>query len=85
MGYVPPQIILPVVASTLKFDVVALARDFTEDWLTKIRGRQFGRRDRGREDYRVYSLRILGRLGAWEYAREFMRYEEELIEEVKQV
>ena len=30
-----PQVILPIVASTLKFDVVALARDFTEDCLAR--------------------------------------------------
>ena len=41
-------------------------------------GRQSGGRDCVREDDRIYSLHVLARLGAWEDAREFMRYEQEL-------
>ena len=85
-GSVPPQVIQHIVASALKFDVVTLAREFIEDWLTK-RGQ-----DASMEATTVYvriievnSLHILTRLGAWEDAREFMRYKEELREEVKQV
>ena len=85
-GYVPPQVILLLAVSALKFDVVTLAREFIEDWLTK-RGQDASLEDATAYEkiIEVYSLHILARLGAWEDAREFMRYEEELPEEVKQV
>ena len=85
-GYVFTPLTLLLVVSTVKFDVVTLAREFIEDWLTK-RGQ-----DASMEATTVYVriievnfLHILTRLGAWEDAREFMRYKEELREEVKQV
>jgi len=85
-GYVPPQVILLLALSALKFDVVTLAREFIEDWLTK-RGQEDGLEDAAAYEkiIEVYSLHILARLGAWEDATEFIRYEEELPEEVRQV
>lgn len=85
-GYVPPQVILVLAVSALKFDVVTLAREFIEDWLTK-RGLDPSLEDATAYEkiIEVYFLHVLARLGAWEDAREFMRYEEELPEKVKQV
>lgn len=86
VGYVPPQVILLLAVSALKFDVVTLAREFIEDWLTK-RGQDASLEDATAYEkiIEVYSLHVLARLDAWEDAREFMRYEEELSQEVKQV
>jgi hypothetical protein len=85
-GYVPPQVILLLAVSALKFDATTLAREIIEDWLTK-RGQDDGLEDAAAYEkiIEVYAFHVLARLGAWEDAREFMRYEEELPEEVKQV
>lgn len=85
-GYVPPQVILLLAVSALKFGVVTLAREIIEDWLAK-RGQDDSLEDALAYEkiMEVYSLHVLARLGAWEDAREFMRYEGELPEEVQQV
>ena len=85
-GYVPPQVILLLAVSALKFDVITLAREIIEDWLTK-RGLDEGLEDAAAYEkiIEVYSLHVLARLGAWEDAREFMRHEGELPQEAKQV
>ena len=85
-GYVPPQVILLLAVSALKFDVTSLAREIIEDWLTK-RSQDDGLEDAGAYEkiIEVYCLHVLARLSAWEDAREFMRYEGELPPEAKQV
>jgi hypothetical protein len=57
--------------------VITLAREFIEDWLTK-RGQDVNLEDAAAYEkiIEVYSLHVLAGLGAWEDAREFMRYEE---------
>ena len=85
-GYVPPQVILLLVVSAVKFDLVTLAQEFTEDWLTK-RGQDVSLEDTTAYEkvIEVYSLYVRARLGAWENAKVFMRYEEGPSEEVEQV
>ena len=84
--YVPPQVILLLAVSALKFDVTTLAREIIEDWLTK-RSQDDGLEDAGAYEkiIEVYCLHVLARLSVWEDAREFMRYEGELPLEAKQV
>ena len=85
-GYVPPQVILILAVSALKFDAITLAREIIEDWLTK-RGQDESLCDAAAYEkiVEVYALHVLARLGAWEDAREFMQYEGDLPEEAKQV
>ena len=85
-GYIPPQVILLLAISALKFHVIPLAREIIEDWFAKRP------HDDSLEDttayekiIEVYCLHVLARLGAWEDARVFMRYEGELPHEAKQV
>ena len=61
--------------------MVTLAREFTEDWLTKRRQDAFWEDSTAHETViEVYPLHIPARLGAWEIARKFIRYEEEISE-----
>jgi hypothetical protein len=84
--YVPPQIILLLAVSALKFNVVTLAREIIEDWLTR-RAHDAALADAAAYEkiIEVYSLHVLARLGAWEDASVFLRYEGDLPEQAKQV
>ena len=71
-GYVPPQVILLLAVSALKFDVVTLVREFIEDAsLEDVTAYE--------KIIEIYSLHIIAILGAWEDARGFLRYEKELL------
>ncbi|KAF8843717.1 hypothetical protein BDN67DRAFT_1008664 [Paxillus ammoniavirescens] len=79
-AFLPHQVLITLVASSMKVDCPALGREMTEDWLS----------NRGQYDFvpstgeayekvlELYCLHVLPRLGEWDYAKEFLRYESEL-------
>ncbi|KIK99594.1 hypothetical protein PAXRUDRAFT_131787 [Paxillus rubicundulus Ve08.2h10] len=79
-AFLPHQVLITLVASSIKVNCAILGREMTEDWLS----------NRGQYDFvpstgeayekvlELYCLHVLPRLGEWDYAKEFLRYESEL-------
>ncbi|KAF8340000.1 uncharacterized protein EI90DRAFT_2907682 [Cantharellus anzutake] len=94
----PAQILVALVYSALKLECPEVGRKFAEDWLAH-RGLapidlhlSPSNGNTGAESpdayervIDVYCLQVLPRLGEWEYAFEFLKYEQELPEEKKKV
>ncbi|KAG2138329.1 hypothetical protein DEU56DRAFT_912487 [Suillus clintonianus] len=79
-AFLPHQILITLVASSIKVDCPNFGREITEDWLSK-RGQYDFIPSAGEAYYKVleiYCLHVLPRLGEWEYVREFLSYENEL-------
>ncbi|KAG0694505.1 hypothetical protein DFH29DRAFT_1006271 [Suillus ampliporus] len=84
-AFLPHQVLITLVASTLKIDCPDIGREITEDWLSK-RGQYDFVPSTGEPYHKVlelYCLHILPRLGEWEYVREFLSYENELSSDKK--
>lgn len=100
IGNVPDQVVFLLIVSALKLDELRVAKEWIEDWLvrrdpsstsdsppnTTVDG------PNGKEQMTsyekivdVYVLHVLPRLGLWDDATEFLRYETEMNESVKQV
>ncbi|PVG04299.1 hypothetical protein CPB86DRAFT_722082 [Serendipita vermifera] len=90
--YVPDQVVLLLVVSAVKLDEIRLAKEWVEDWLVRRNMTSASLSPEGDStpvsSYErivdVYILHILPRLGLWDDAREFLRYESEMSEEAKQ-
>ncbi|KAF9223723.1 hypothetical protein BS17DRAFT_781107 [Gyrodon lividus] len=79
-AFLPHQVLITLVASSMKVDSPVLGRGMTEDWLS----------NRGRYDFvpstgeayekvlELYCLYILPLLEEWDYVKEFLQYESEL-------
>ena len=79
-AFLPHQVLMTHIASSIKVDCPLVGREMTEDWLS----------NRGQYDYipstgeayekvlELYCLHILPRLEEWDYARAFLTYEVEL-------
>ncbi|KAG1737752.1 hypothetical protein EDB19DRAFT_1985045 [Suillus lakei] len=79
-AFLPHQILIALVASSLKVDCPDFGREITEDWLSK-RGQYDFIPSTGEPYHKVlelYCLHVLPRLGEWEYVREYLSYENEL-------
>ncbi|KIK45377.1 hypothetical protein CY34DRAFT_801744 [Suillus luteus UH-Slu-Lm8-n1] len=79
-AFLPHQILITLVASSLKVDCPKFGREITEDWLSK-RGQYDFVPSTGEPYHKVlelYCLHVLPRLGDWEYIREFLSCENEL-------
>jgi hypothetical protein len=91
--YVPDQVVLLLVVSAVKLDEIRLAKEWVEDWLVRRNVTSVTLSPEGDStpvsSYErivdVYILHILPRLGLWDDAREFLRYEGEMSEEAKEV
>ncbi|KAF9520867.1 hypothetical protein BS47DRAFT_1335539 [Hydnum rufescens UP504] len=78
-AYLPLQILIALVFASLKLDCPEVGKNMVEHWLNH------------RDDVSnllnrlidVYCLQILPRLGEWDYAMEFLKYEPELSHEKK--
>ncbi|KAG2068769.1 hypothetical protein BDR04DRAFT_1102664 [Suillus decipiens] len=79
-AFLPHQVLIALVASSIKIDCPNVGREMTEDWLSK-RG-QYDFVPSTGEPYNkvleLYCLHVLPRLGEWEYVKEFLSYENEL-------
>ncbi|KAG2359566.1 hypothetical protein BDR07DRAFT_1488101 [Suillus spraguei] len=79
-AFLPHQVLITLVASSIKIDCPSVGREMTEDWLSK-RGQYDLVPSTGEPYYKVlelYCLHVLPRLGEWEYVKEFLSYENEL-------
>jgi hypothetical protein len=95
IGKVPDQVVLLLVVSAVKLGEVQLAKEWVEDWLVRrdsssvISSNSTTGESATPTSYErivdVYILHVLPRLGLWDDATEFMRYESELSEGAKAV
>ncbi|KAG1884455.1 hypothetical protein F4604DRAFT_1733338 [Suillus subluteus] len=79
-AFLPHQVLITLVASSIKIDCPSVGREMTEDWLSK-RGQYDFVPSTGEPYHKVlelYCLHVLPRLGEWEYVKEFLSYENEL-------
>ncbi|KAG1778037.1 hypothetical protein EV702DRAFT_1026955 [Suillus placidus] len=79
-AFLPHQVLVTLVASSIKIDCPSVGREMTEDWLSK-RGQYDFIPSTGEPYHKVlelYCLHVLPRLGEWEYVKEFLSYENEL-------
>lgn len=79
-AYLPPALITTLALSSLKLDCPSAGREIVEEWLAR-RGLVEGVDWEGEGYEKVvetYVLRVLPRLRLWEYAEEFMGFEQEM-------
>ncbi|KAL5504151.1 hypothetical protein ACEPAH_8224 [Sanghuangporus vaninii] len=85
-AFLPAQILVPLILSSVKLERPDVGRSMIEDWLA-----QRGSVDSGQSDadgyeriLELYCLHVLPRLHEWEYAQEFLEYESQLPENIRQ-
>jgi hypothetical protein len=86
-AFLPHQVLITLVASSIKIDCPIVGREITEDWLSK-RGQYDFVPSTGEPYHKVlelYCLHVLPRLGEWEYVKEFLSYENELSADKRRV
>ncbi|KAG6830866.1 hypothetical protein H0H92_014231 [Tricholoma furcatifolium] len=81
--YLPTQVLITLIYSSLRLDTPDIGRTMVEDWLSKrdpsIRGPPSETSGGGYgKVLELYCLEILPKLQQWEYAQEFLEYEGEL-------
>ncbi|KAL4064361.1 hypothetical protein V8B97DRAFT_1870111 [Scleroderma yunnanense] len=79
-AFLPHQVLITLMASSLKVNCPAIGREMAEDWLAN-RGQYDHVQSTGEAYEKVielYCLGVLPRLEEWEYAKEFLQYEVEL-------
>lgn len=85
-AFLPSQILVTVVLSSLKLDCPTIARGIIEDWLAKY-GQEGTPADP--DGYgkvlELYCLHVLPRLQDWDYAEDFLKYERELPSNIREV
>lgn len=88
--WLPSQVLVTLVLTSLKTDCAVVGRQMVEQWLvrrgclsTSITGP--AEEDGYEKVLEVYCLNVLPALEEWEYAVEFLEYERELASERKQV
>ena len=100
-SYLPAQILVALVYSALKLECPEVGRKFVEDWLahrvllpfdpsqqsfsTPNGSASVDPMDGYERVIDVYCSQVLPRLGEWEYAFDFLKYEQELTEDKKKV
>ena len=86
-AFLPAQILVVLVLSSLKLECPDVGRRMTEDWLAQREKVEYVRNDK--EGYEkvvdLFCLHVLPRLHDWEYARDFLEYESELPDQSRQV
>ncbi|KAH8117935.1 hypothetical protein DFH11DRAFT_1808463 [Phellopilus nigrolimitatus] len=79
-AYLPAQMLVPLVLSSLKLHCPDVGRSMIEDWLALRESVEKVRDDA--EGYKrileLFCLHVLPRLQDWEYSRDFLEYEREL-------
>lgn len=96
IGNVPDQVVFLLIVSAVKLDEIRVAKEWIEDWLIR-REPATSAEDGGASEPNgssqmtsyekiidVYVLHVLSRLGLWDDATEFLRYESEMGEDTKQ-
>ncbi|KAL1705414.1 hypothetical protein EV121DRAFT_279700 [Schizophyllum commune] len=88
VAFLPSQILATLAYSSLKLGCPDAGRGMIEEWQARQRiDEEGGRRlDNGyAQIIEVYVLQVLPALGEWEYATEFLAYEQELSDAARQV
>ena len=84
-AYLPSQVLTTLVYSSIKLDAADVGRVMIEDWLAR-REPQYTLEEEGyAKILDLYCIHILPRLEQWEYATEFLQYENELPERKREV
>ena len=87
-AYLPYQVISTLVYCTLKIDAPDIGRVVIEDWLAR-REPHYSPEDLEGDGYaktlELYTLHILPKLEQWDYAKEFLEYENELTSQRREV
>ncbi|KAJ7497025.1 hypothetical protein FB451DRAFT_212059 [Mycena latifolia] len=89
-SYIPSAVILTLVYSSLKLEAPDAGRVVVEDWLASRHYSRFSSANAKEEgiNYRkvveAYCLYVLPKLEQWEYAREFLDYESELLSDARE-
>lgn len=93
--FLPSQVLVTLSLASIKLECPQVGREMVEDWLH--RRNSFSEEwlqdpklpAKTLEDYQnvidVYCLHLLPRLGEWDYAKQFLSYERELLEEHRMV
>ncbi|GLB40267.1 hypothetical protein LshimejAT787_0801380 [Lyophyllum shimeji] len=89
-GYLPSQVLLTLIYSSLRLDCPDVGRIMIEEWLSwrdvPFPGPQDGETTASGYEkvLELYCLQILPKLEQWDYAREFLEYEGELCASVQE-
>lgn len=91
-AFLPAQILVTLVLASLKLECPEVGRSMIEDWLAQqdpINQRHQRHSAADREGYKrvveLFCLHVLPRLQDWEYAQEFLEYEQELPPDTRSV
>ena len=86
--FLPHQILVTLVLASLRLGCPEVGKDMIEEWLTRLLPESLSS-DEARLGYikviELYCLHILTRMEQWEYAEDFLQYERQLDDSMKQV
>ncbi|KAF9466623.1 hypothetical protein BDZ94DRAFT_1251378 [Collybia nuda] len=84
-SYLPSQVLITLIYSSLRIDCPDVGRGMIEDWLSH---REVATGETKDESYEkileLYCLYILPKLDQWDYATEFLEYEGELLADIRE-
>lgn len=82
-AYLPSQVLITLLCSSLKVDCPDVGRAMVEDWLARRESCYLSNDCPDDDGYEkvleLYCLHVLPRLEQWDYAKEFLQYEGELL------
>jgi len=93
-AYLPADVLITLLYSTLKVDCPEIGRMMSEQWISRKEAPLLLNSTNPAEDSKeagygkvveIYALNILPKLEQWEYAKEFLQFEGELPEDKKEV
>ncbi|KAJ2926908.1 hypothetical protein H1R20_g10164, partial [Candolleomyces eurysporus] len=94
-GYLPPNVLITLLYSSLKLDCPDIGRMMAEEWLSRretplmLNESSHSSDDSEEGGYdkvlEIYCLHILPKLGQWDYAKEFLQCESELSDSRREV
>ncbi|KAF4571539.1 hypothetical protein EYR36_008879 [Pleurotus pulmonarius] len=85
-AYLPSQVLVTLIYSTLKLDCPEVGRKFIEEWLARWGLIELDTNEDGGYDkvVELYCLQVLPKVQDWAYAREFLDYETQLAKEKRE-
>ncbi|KAF4596286.1 hypothetical protein EYR38_007663 [Pleurotus pulmonarius] len=85
-AYLPSQVLVTLIYSTLKLDCPEVGRKFIEEWLARWGLIELDTNEDGGYDkvVELYCLQVLPKVQDWAYAREFLDYETQLAQEKRE-
>ncbi|KAF9489448.1 hypothetical protein BDN71DRAFT_1456155, partial [Pleurotus eryngii] len=85
-AYLPSQVLVTLIYSTLKLECPEVGRKFIEEWLARWGLIELDTKEDGGYDkvVELYCLQVLPKVQDWAYAREFLDYETQLGKEKRE-